>query len=71
MELNSSWSPRPAEKIGGILLDETYRQTMATMLSNIHEFNGGVFGIEGATNGLSKSISNVILHTPKHFLLDI
>ncbi|KAI0558418.1 Ribonuclease H-like protein [Gracilaria domingensis] len=50
--------------IGGELLSDAYKRCMEEVFQVIRSRKGGVIGIDGATNKLSKSVSNVILHTP-------
>lgn len=49
--------------IGGAFLDEAYNRRMARALQILQNSRGATVGIDGASNALSKSISNVIIHT--------
>ncbi|KAI0562212.1 hypothetical protein FGB62_64g020 [Gracilaria domingensis] len=61
-------SLRPAYKlpssksIGGELLSDAYQKCMQEVFLHIRNNKGGVVGIDGGTNKLSKSVSNVIIH---------
>lgn len=51
-------------KIGGVMLDTTYKSTRAKTFAAQRNEGGSTLGIDGATNALSKSICNVTMHTP-------
>lgn len=51
------------------MLDETYKITKSQALKILKSSKVSTMGIDGATNVLSKSISNVIIHTPMRFFV--
>lgn len=68
--LNPCWYPPSPLSIGGELLDDSYKATMKSVIDIITKCNGGVLGVDGATNRLAKSVSNVIVHTPTPFFIE-
>lgn len=59
----SKWEDPAPKKLGNELLDDIYKVTMQTVFVEIKSAQGGTFRIDGATDNLAKSRSNVILHT--------
>lgn len=68
--LRPAWKPPHPSKLGGQLLDAAYASTMDRTFDAIRSARGGVIGIDGATNVLSKSMSNVIIHTPTPLFIE-
>ncbi|KAI0557485.1 Ribonuclease H-like protein [Gracilaria domingensis] len=50
--------------ISGQLLDDVYERVMNQSFEMIRNNKGGVLGIDGSTNRVSKSLCNVIVHVP-------
>lgn len=66
----SKWNTPNPEKIGGELLDKVYGDVMSKVLAEVCSAGGGTLSIDGATDNLAKSKSNVILHTPIPFFIE-
>lgn len=63
-KLNPFWIIPNAGNISTKLLQNRYKNVMNEVIDMIKRSRGGVMGIDGATNRLSKSQSNVIVHIP-------
>lgn len=61
-ELNPYWKPPIPTKIIENLLYKRYNDFMADLIDGIKHSGGGLMRIEGATNRISKSFRNVIVH---------
>lgn len=67
---NPSWKiPSPSD-MGGKLLDTVYKDCMDKVSNEINRKGVGTLGIDGATNRLSKSVSNVIIHLSLPFFIE-
>lgn len=51
------------------IISDCYEQTAESALVSIRNEGGGVLGIDGATNILSKSVSNFIYNLPQPFFI--
>ena len=70
MAVAPAWKmPSPA-RISGELLDRVYDEVMSKTLDKIKSEGGGTMGVDGATDNIAKSKSNVIIHTPFPFFID-
>lgn len=66
----TKWKLPSPELLGGELLDVVYRDVMAKVIEEIKRSGGGTLSTDGATDNLSKSKSNVILHTPRPLFIE-
>lgn len=68
--LNEAWKIPSPDIIGGLLLEESYNSSMNSVLNEIRRKRSETIGVDGATNRLSKSVSNVIIHLPAPFFIE-
>lgn len=67
--LKPCWTPPSRHHLCEELLDHVYNRNMTQALDTINNCKCVTMVIDGGTNFLSKSISNVILHTPIPFFV--
>ena len=68
--LAPNWKLPSPRHVSGDLLDTCYDQVMKQTYENIKEANGGTLSIDGATDKMSNSKCNIILHTPLPMFID-
>lgn len=61
--LRPCWKPVAPSGIGGVLLDSAHEGAMLKVMLLIKGSKSGTMGIHGATNSISISLSNIVLHT--------
>lgn len=66
----SKWKVPSPQRLGGELLDTVYKDVMEKVVDEIKRTGGGTLSIDGATDNLAKSKSNVILHTPRPLFIE-
>lgn len=52
------------------LLMDCYQDVMGHMMGELFQSAAITIGVDGATNGLSRSMSNVIVHDPKPWFVE-
>lgn len=65
-KLNPCWNPPAPSFNGERMLYDVYECRINCFIRYIQRARGGVIEIDGATNRLSKSVSNVIINLPVH-----
>lgn len=63
-KLRPNWKMPSPSVIGGVLLDDIYKKIMDKTIESIKNSGGGTLSIDGATDNLAKSKSNVIIYAP-------
>lgn len=59
-----NWKMLSPTKVSGLLLDKVYNMTITEAFDKLKTEMGRKLGIDGATDNLAKSKSNLILHNP-------
>ena len=69
-KIRPAWKLPSPSLLGGELLSTIYEENIQETLHKIKSDCGGVLGVDGATNVMSKSLSNVNVHTPLPFFIE-
>lgn len=64
------WTVSRKVKIAGVMMDNTFKSTMARNFAVIRNEVGATLGNDSTANIFSKSICNVIKHTTLHFFIE-
>lgn len=68
--LNPTWKVQSKDEIGRKISWKFYGDIIQRVIGTIWDDGGGVLGIEGVTNILEKSVSNVIVNLPNPLYIE-
>ncbi|ETL41791.1 hypothetical protein L914_07237 [Phytophthora nicotianae] len=68
--INNQWPPPSLSMLSTTLLGECYCSSMAQMAKALIKAPSVTLGVDGATNVLSRSMSNVIAHDPRPWFVE-